>query len=53
MYELKNTMYLEKDLKTMRAHNNLMMNSKEEICIGEEEGTAKLFPFSSTYLFSV
>ena len=48
MYELKNTTYLEKDLKTMRAHNTLMMNSKEEICIGEEEGTAKLFPFSST-----
>ena len=46
MYELKNTTYLEKDLKTVRAHNNLIMNSKEEICIGEEEGTAKLFPFS-------
>lgn len=52
MYELKNTTYLEKDLKTVRAHNNLMMNSKE-IRIGEEEGTGTLFPFSSIYLFPV
>ena len=45
MCELKSTRYLEKDLKTVRAHNNLMLNPKEEICTGDKEGYKKAFSF--------